>query len=536
MLAALQIACDDDPVTSGSGSSGSSTSSGSGATALSLPQFVRGSAYVDKALSPIIPVVVTATGDAPDAVEVSVDGVASVAEPDGDRFVATIDAASLGDGPHAVVATAKIGGVSSGTLSASITARDGSVQYTSFAEDGPAYGAHLALDPANDAILHTWISIVGGKHQLSMNRLDGALQRVDATDVVLNAPTDEPLSGYTAPSADGIGVVYRTAKPNDTHWSIKLRVVDENGAEKVPAQDLTGAGASFSMAQAGADPRGYSAAWLHITPPTDPSDPPPVEVRFARWDNAKGALQGPITLDVDQPDAGDGAQRLEPLGEIGIACNATVCLVSYTRQKYIPLVLLNVPKLYVAVVDLATGALVGPPAAVSDKDWDTQLFGHHLIALPSGAFRMIYTANDTKAAVTPKTPCDEMLQRDRLFAVDIDATGKVLGRSPIFDFEGSRQFPRMASHPAGFALLWEDQRSLCADGGRIRMTVNVGSPALDALLDPYVELPGSVGLPPEDPTLTTVGTNVVVGWSDNRHGSGLVDPKNEIFLDTYWRR
>jgi hypothetical protein len=47
--------------------------------------------------------------------------------------------------------------------------------------------------------------------------------------------------------------------------------------------------------------------------------------------------------------------------------------------------------------------------------------------------------------------------------------------------------------------------------------------------------PGSVGLPPEDPTLAVTGTNVVVGWSDNRHGMGFADPKNELHLDTYWR-
>jgi len=28
----------------------------------------------------------------------------------------------------------------------------------------------------------------------------------------------------------------------------------------------------------------------------------------------------------------------------------------------------------------------------------------------------------------------------------------------------------------------------------------------------------------------------VVSWSDNRHGNGLLDPKPELFLDTYWRK
>lgn len=533
-LLLLLSACDDgQTATTGSGSTGSGQM---GVTNLSLPQFVHAAAYVDTTLHASIPIVVTFSGAAPEGVDVSIDGAVTAAELDGDRFVATVDAASLAEGKHAVIATAK---GATGKIEASLTAAKGSFQFTTFAKDGPAYAGHLVVDPSGEELRHTWISIVDGKHQLSLSHLDGAFQRIeDTVDAVLNAPGDEPLNGYTAFSSAGMGVVYRTAKPGDTHWSVKLRVVDGWGIEKVPAQDLTGTGAAFSMEAAGADANGFSAAWLHITPPASPMDPPPpVELRFARWDTTKSTLQGPITLDMDQPDAGDGAQRLEPLGEIQIACNATVCVVSYVRQKYDALVQLNVPKLHVAVVDLATGTMVGTPKGVADNNWETQLFGQHLIAMPDETFRAIYTANDTSAAVTPKSPCDETLERDTLWAIALDANGKVLSRRSLFDEEGTRQYPRIAAHPAGFAMLWEDQRSLCAaSGGRIRMSANVANPGLDGLLDPYVELPGSVGLPPEDPTLGVAGTNVIVGWSDNRNGMGLVDPKNEIFLDTYWRR
>lgn len=532
-LPLLLTACDDGNTTTGSGSTGSGQM---GATTLSLPQFVHGAAYVDGDLHASIPIVVSFSGTTPEGVDVSIDDAVTAAELDGDRFVATIDAASLTDGKHVLIATAK---GATGKIEASLTSAKGSLQFTDFANDGPAYSGHLALDPSGEEIRHTWISIVGGKHQLSMSHLDGAFQRIeDTVDAVLNAPGDEPLNGYTAFAPGGLGVVYRTAKPGDTHWSVKLRVVDGWGSEKVPAQDLTGAGAAFSMQAAGADATGFSAAWLHITPPASPTDPPlPVELRFARWDTTTNTLQGPITLDTDQPDAGDGVQRLEPLGEIQIACNSTVCVVTYVRQRYDGLVLLNVPKLHVAVVDLATGAMVGSPEPVAENNWDTQLFGQHVIAMPDQTFRVIYTANDTSAAVTPKSPCDEMLERDTLFTLALGADGKVLSRRALFDEEGTRQYPRLAAHPGGFALLWEDQRSLCAArGGRIRMSANVANPGLDGLLDPYLELPGSVGLPPEDPTLAVAGTNVVVGWSDNRHGMGLLDPKNEIFLDTYWRR
>jgi hypothetical protein len=64
----------------------------------------------------------------------------------------------------------------------------------------------------------------------------------------------------------------------------------------------------------------------------------------------------------------------------------------------------------------------------------------------------------------------------------------------------------------------------------------VASPDLSMLLDPYLEMPSSIALPPEDPTLAVTGTNFVAGWSDNRHGDGITDVKTEIYLDTYWRK
>jgi hypothetical protein len=243
---------------------------------------------------------------------------------------------------------------------------------------------------------------------------------------------------------------------------------------------------------------------------------------------------------MDQPDAsgdGQGPQILEPLAEIGIACSAKVCLVSYTRDVYNALVDLNIPKLFIAVIDVATGKLAGKPKPVEASDWDTQLFGQSLIALPDGTFRLVYTANDTAAAINPKSPCDNMLERDLLFAVKIDAQGNVLGMPmPIFDFQGTREYPRIAAHPAGFALFWEDQRSECAANGHIRMAFDVVDPTLGQLLDPYLEVPSSIGLPPEDPALAVSGTNFMVVWSDDRDGNGIADPKPELFFDTYWRK
>jgi hypothetical protein len=129
-------------------------------------------------------------------------------------------------------------------------------------------------------------------------------------------------------------------------------------------------------------------------------------------------------------------------------------------------------------------------------------------------------------------------ESDAFFAVKLDATGKLQG-SPgkLYAFEGTREYPRVAVHPAGYALFWEDQRTECApNGGFIRMSANVVPPALAGLSDPYTEMPGSIALPGEDPSVAVAGTNLVVSWSDNRNGMGLLEDEDEQYIDTYWRK
>src|SRR5262245_25404374 len=67
-----------------SGTSGGHGPPGDGA--LALPQFVHGAARVDTAAFPSIPIVVTAEGEAPASVTVTVDGAAVDTVKEGERF------------------------------------------------------------------------------------------------------------------------------------------------------------------------------------------------------------------------------------------------------------------------------------------------------------------------------------------------------------------------------------------------------------------------------------------------------------------
>jgi hypothetical protein len=524
------------------GEAGATDAGEAGSTTLSLPQLVHGVARVDTSAFLSIPVVVAVAGATPPGVEVTIDTGAPVTATSSDptHFVATVDVSGLSSGSHVLTATAGTapGGAS---VTGSLVVDTGSLKFTSYATAGPAYSSRILPAPSGDRLAFTWVSVANGMtHQLYLNYLDGAGTRLLPADVVLNDPNDVPLTGYTAFSSDGIGVVYNVLDPATSHWHVKMRVVDANGNDTVPTMDLTQGQDAFSLAAAGVDPGGFSGAWLHISPETDAGVEPPVEVRFARWDLATSTLVGPIVLDSDQPQAAgstQGPQTLEPLAEMGIACNQSICLVLYSRDVYNVEVQLNEAKLFLATVNLSTGQLAGTPQAVEDTDWDTQMFGQEIVALADGSFVLVYTAVDTAVAVNPITACDMTEERDLLFAVQIDATGKLMGvPAPVFDYQGSREYPRIAQHPDGWALFWEDQRSECnATGGHIGMAMNVAAPNLTSLLDPYLEAPGSIGLPPEYPSLAVTGTNFVAAWSDDRDGMGLAEPEPELFLETYWR-
>jgi hypothetical protein len=511
---------------------------------ISLPQFVHGAAYVDVSLYATIPVVVAVSGMAPDSVDVSIEGTDIPATKGTNGWVANV-AMTLSPGPHMVVATAKTGGNPVGTAKGSLVAGLGSVEFTTVAKDGPSSYGNVIHDVAGDALAYSWVSNpTGSKHQLFMNRLDGGMTRLLMSDVVINDPNDEPLTGYTALGANGaLGVVYATMAN-----TVRLRAVDAMGKELVPAIDLVTMGLGFTAQAAGADPNGFSGAWFQLAP--QDGGVAPVQLRFARWDMTSKKLVGPITLDEDQPPAMGGMdpnpQALEAQTETSIACNANVCLVSYVRDIYNTNTLLNEQRVLVAVIDLASGMLKGTPQPISSPlNPDPQTSGNQLVALSDGSFVLAYQETvllpppcmmpmyAMDACCDPSAPTS-----DAIGAVKFDATGKQVGQPKfICSYEGTREYPRVAPHPDGFALFWEDQRTECnQNGGFIRMAGNVASPDLLSLLDPYLEMPNAIALPPEEPSIAVAGTNFVASWSDNRHGSGLTNIATEQYLETYWRK
>ncbi len=506
-------------------------------TTLALPQFVRGAAWVDTQLQSTIPLVVEVTGPLPDSVEVLLDGVSTNATLDGGRYLATLSVGALTAGTHELVARAAVGGSAVAQAQGTIVGGAGSRQLTSFTEDGTALSGQLVLDREADAFSFAWRGKFGSTHGYWLRNLDGAFRKLTEADRLLSAPEDDVLDGAAVFGPAGVGVVYRTAQPNGLHWEVKLHALGRNGVENVPLLNLTAGEAAFSVVAAGADPKGFSAAWIHLRDAVD-GVTQPAELRYARYDVSAKKLIGPLTLDLDSAapvGSLDGPLTLEPLGELSVACNESVCLVSYSRKVYNSFVLLNIPKVFVASIDQKTGKATSP-VGVSLQDWDTQLFGQQLVALPDGSFALIYTATDTHAAVTPKSPCDVTYERDLLHLVRFDAKGAQLGKaSVLFDHEGTRQFPRLTPHPSGFAMFWEDQRSYCeSDSGHIRMAASF----LDSqgVLGEYRELPNSIGIPSERPMVTTVATNAQVLWSDNRHGAGLFDLKLELYADTVWSK
>jgi hypothetical protein len=264
--------------TTSSGGAGGATTTGAGGfvpATLSSPQLVHGAAYVDAQSFPLAPLQIAVTGTPPDALHAMLDGASF---PDAlktvDGFLFPLDAQMLGPGAHTITFTGDHAGDVDGTLQARIVVGDGSLQWTSFGDVGPAAPSGLVHDVDGDRLLFTWWSVAGGDHHRAfLSYLDGGLRRIEPESVVLSEPDDDALGALTTVTKDAIGVVYRTPKPGDIHWLVKMRIVDHAGQPIAPTMDLTAGESAFVPVQIGHDPGGVSAAWLHIPPPVSPKGP-----------------------------------------------------------------------------------------------------------------------------------------------------------------------------------------------------------------------------------------------------------------------
>lgn len=505
------------------GSGGGAGAGGASGVMFSLPQFVRGAAVVNPESFPVAPVVIVPSKDLAE-IEVTLDGKPVVATKDGQRFLAPIDVAMLDKGEYAL--EVKGGG---GSTKAVLRSFPGGVQHTRYVEVGFSICSTLLADTKNDQLLLAHLDKHDDTKHAFLSRLDGAGRKV-GDDLVLDDPMHAADRVNVALGDGTLGVVYQFKKTVQGNPSVGLQfkvISAADGAEIVPGFDLTGDSPGIPGGQADVawDGAGFGVTWQEL----DLSKGVEKHVVFQRIDAKTGAKSAKAVVGVSEakgPDGEDG--KIDDLQRSAIACNADRCAVLYTKRVYNNLAALSTAKVHVAVVGI--DGTVQSNVALKKNDWDIQ--EDYAVGRAGEGFVVSFVGTDTASAVL-----DPPVDRQHVWFGQLDAAGALVGQLAKVDdgSVGQRYNSSVAAHPDGAAILWEDQREKEKDllNGQNRLSVNFLKGG--KLERAYLALPRSRIVLEPYATAVPAGSNYLFAWIDERQGGTVLDPKGEVYFDTYWR-
>lgn len=506
------------------GSGGGSAGTGgapAGAPGLALPQFTRGAAMVNpEAFAEIFVRVVPSR--AVDAVVVTLDGAPLAVTRDAESWAARVDAASLADGAHALRVTAE-----GATVDAALHAVRGSAQLTKYSDVGFAISTTLLDDRAADRMLLGYVHKKSDDRHAFLAQLDGAGRRVVPDDLVLDTP-DAPADRLDV--AVGGGMVAALTQVKKTIGQtptagVRARVLTlDGGEERLAPVDLLGQNAGIPGGQSAIawDGAQFVAVWQELELPAVEK-----KIKLARLNPATGKAGEKVTVAVADSKANEDG-KIDDQQRLSIACNPKTCVIGFSKRKYHSLVQLSSQKTHLVTVDLAT-MTVGPAVVALGGDWDIQE-DTSLVAQADGTFALGFVGTNTELALDGK-------DAQRVYFATLGADGALQGKPvAVNGDEGQRYNSGLGAHPDGAAIFWEDQREKETDllMGQNRLALNfVKAGALERA---YFFLPRTRIVVEPWAAATPAGPNYRLAWIDERAGGTVLDPRGEVFFDTYWRR
>ena len=482
---------------------------------LSFPQALSGAMLANPDVVPILPLRIDVAGS-PDTVRVSVAGATvDATDADGDgTWEALIPIASQADGELALSAVAELGGSAVATVDAELRIEREGVQVTDFATDGPA--GTPRLHRIGDKAWLTWTDRSSGSPDAWLQEVDGAGRFVGARSSLIGATATPALYARTLPGNDYVGVLFQSlATPYQTHF----RVVDLLGNTVVDTMDLDPPGANASFGgDIAFDGQAFVIAWRVF-------DAAGSQVLWQRIDPTNAQVTGPVVVAESGDDNPVGG--FEPFSFVKLATAGTVSLVTFVRGRWIPLLDMSVPKAQFArVAQDGTVDVSGYLAGETDFTWHREA----RVTRVGQSFLLLWSSVDLN---DPSTNPPNLFQ-----ALLADAQGE-LGSGPptlVFDAVDDRDEPFALPHPDHFATLaWLDHRAYTTDPAHGRIELYVAAMGDDLTTGEPTVFPHArfvAGLAQLNGA--PLGSNVMLTWIDERHGSGIADPKPEVWLETAW--
>jgi hypothetical protein len=432
-------------------------------------------------------------------------------------WVADVPIAGLADGIHDLEVTVLGPGADPIGISAELGTGTEGVQLTDFEVVGMA-GVVRLHRVGREAWL-TWTDRSEGDAEAWLRKMDGAGRWTTEKVALVGAP-EETLYARTAVGASSIGVLYQAhGSPYANHF----KAVDFDGAELMEAVDLDPSGWNGSFGgDVAFDGDGYVLAW-RLNDGTGGG-----QVRWMRVEESTWETTGPVLVAETGPgDSTDIVGGFEPFSFVDVAAIGGMSIVGFVRSRYDSGLDIAVPKGQLALLG-TDGTIQWSDYAGVDDDWTW----HRECRT--------FEAADTFVAVwSAANLIDDDLpnyffaaQTDSEGALDPDRGAGTLMLEQVDD----RDEPFFVPHADRFGVLaWWDHRAYTfhPSDGRIELYAAPVSASLELGDDVVFEHARCVagtthlhGAP--------AGTNVMLVWRDERHGSGILDPKPEAWFETVW--
>ncbi len=512
----------------GAGAAGAAGTGGSGGSELppstlrvTLPQAARDAAWANPGVYPVLPVRVKVAGGTPQAVRARVgDGAWVDAAASGDGFLARVPIGALADGLTTLEAEASEAGKAPARAMATLGIGRAGVQFTQFSRDGSA--GTPALHATDHGLFLTWADRSDGGHKKAwIQEVDGAGRGV-GTKVALVARPEEVLTARVAFGGDEVAVLYQVPSAATPYMSY-LTVLDRAGSQRLApiALDPMGMNGSFSGGVVW-DGTGFVAVWRSW-------GGTPSEIRWMRVEGTSHRVTGPVV--VTRAGAGTAAEPIggfEPFSFVTVQAVGATSVIGFVRAHWSVPIDLAIPRSEVAVVS-ADGTVTGPIHAGLPEDYT-----FHRECRPfrfGDGFALVWSAKDLTS------PEDNI--PNKLFAARMTAAGALdpmRGAGALmFDAREDRDEPFLLDRPGGAVMAWTDQRSYAVSlqTGRIELYLAPVGPDLktaEPVIFPHARFVAGTS----DLSMESLGTNVMLTWSDERHGMGIADPKPEVYLETGW--
>jgi hypothetical protein len=349
-----------------------------------------------------------------------------------------------------------------------------------------------------------------------MREIDGAGHWLGERVRIGGSP-QETLEVRVAFGAARVGVLYQDLAgglPFNNHFQI----VDRDGKVVFGPINLdpTGLFGTSSLAIA-YDGSAFVMAWR------ESAGSGSGEVRWMRVDEKTFAVTGPVIVAKSGSDNPHGTFLLNAPVTIDVV--GQVSMIGFIRNYWNGSAGTGVPKAQFARVDESgnvTAAQIG--GSGSDENWCEEGWAYHV----GNKFVPLWTSVDLgDSSANPPT----RLHGNVISSAENVGSGKLFLSAPE-----ARSEAALIEHPDHFATLaWLDQRSKATDilHGKIQLYAARLSSSL-ALADVRIFDHARFVQGTSHLNGTVMGTNVALMWLDERHSSGLTDPKPELWFDTVW--